>query len=54
MTSFANKLLTETGIENLKTALRAIATADGVIQPEEAKLLDLLEATLQSEPPAGE
>jgi Zn-dependent protease with chaperone function len=54
MTSFANKLLTDTGIENLKTALRAIATADGVIQPEEARLLELLDATLQSEPPAGE
>jgi photosynthetic reaction center H subunit len=35
-------------------ALRAIATADGVIQPEEARLLELLDATLQSEPPAGE
>ena len=53
MTSFANKLLTETGIENLKTALRAIAQADGVVQADEAKLLDLLDATLQSEPPAA-
>ncbi|MFN3910804.1 M48 family metalloprotease [Hyphomonas sp.] len=51
MTSFANKLLTETGIQNLKTALRAIATADGSVTPEEARLLDLLDTTLQPEPP---
>lgn len=50
MTSFANKLLTQTGIENLKTALRAIATADGSVTPEEARLLDLLDAALQSDP----
>ncbi|MBU3920843.1 MAG: TerB family tellurite resistance protein, partial [Alphaproteobacteria bacterium] len=51
MISFANKLLTDTGIDNLKTTLRAIARADGVIQPEEARLLDVLDASLQSEPP---
>lgn len=51
MVSFANKLLTETGIENLKTVLRRIAGADGVVQDAEARLLALLEATLQSEPP---
>lgn len=51
MVSFANKLLTETGIENLKTVLRRIAAADGVVQDAEARLLDLLDATLQSEPP---
>jgi len=54
MVSFANKLLTETGIENLKTVLRRIAAADGVVQESEARLLDLLEASLQSEPPAAE
>ncbi|MEQ9507087.1 MAG: M48 family metalloprotease [Hyphomonas sp.] len=51
MVSFANKLLTDTGIENLKTVLRRIANADGVVQDAEARLLDLLDATLQSEPP---
>ncbi len=50
MVSFANKLLTETGIENLKTVLRRIAAADGVVQDAEARLLALLEASLQSEP----
>jgi Zn-dependent protease with chaperone function len=51
MVSFANKLLTETGIENLKTVMRRIAGADGVVQDAEARLLDLLDASLQSEPP---
>lgn len=51
MVSFANKLLSETGIENLKTVLRRIAQADGIVQQAEARLLDQLEATLQSEPP---
>lgn len=51
LVSFANKLLTETGIENLKTVLRRIAAADGVIQDEEQRLLDMLDATLQAEPP---
>jgi Zn-dependent protease with chaperone function/uncharacterized tellurite resistance protein B-like protein len=50
MVSFANKLLTETGIENLKTVLRKIASADGTIHETEQKLLDVLEATLVSEP----
>jgi Zn-dependent protease with chaperone function len=54
MISFANKLLTDTGIDNLKTTLRAIARADGVIQPEEARLLDILDASLQSEPPQAD
>lgn len=54
MVSFANKLLTDTGIENLKTVLRRIAAADGVVQEAETRLLDLLEASLQSEPPAAE
>lgn len=54
MVSFANKLLTETGIENLKTVLRRISEADGVVQDAEAKLLALLEATLQSEPPEAD
>ena len=51
MISFANKLLTETGIENLKTVLQRIANADGVVQDAEARLLALLEASLVSEPP---
>lgn len=51
MVSFANKLLTETGIENLKTVLRRIANADGVVQEAEARLLALLDVTLRSEPP---
>lgn len=51
MVSFANKLLTETGIENLKTVLHRIANADGVMDEAEEKLLALLEATLVSEPP---
>ena len=51
MVSFANKLLTETGIENLKTVMRRIAGADGVVQDAEARLLDLLDASLQAEPP---
>lgn len=51
MVSFANKLLTETGIENLKTVMRRIAGADGVIQDAEARLLEMLEASLVSEPP---
>lgn len=54
LVSFANKLLTDTGIENLKTALRRIATADGVVRDEEQRLLDMLETTLQSEPPNEE
>jgi hypothetical protein len=54
MVSFANKLLTDTGIENLKTVLRRIAAADGVVQEAEARLLDVLEASLQSEPPKAE
>jgi Zn-dependent protease with chaperone function len=54
MVSFANKLLTDTGIENLKTVLRRIAAADGVVQGAEARLLDVLEASLQSEPPQAE
>lgn len=54
MVSFANKLLTDTGIENLKSVLRRIAAADGVVQEAEARLLDVLEASLQSEPPAAE
>ena len=54
MVSFANKLLTDTGIENLKTVLRRIAAADGVVQEAEARLLDVLEASLQSEPPTAE
>jgi hypothetical protein len=54
MVSFANKLLTDTGIENLKTVLRRIAAADGVVQEAEARLLDALEASLQSEPPTAE
>jgi Zn-dependent protease with chaperone function len=51
MVSFANKLLTETGIENLKLVMRRIAGADGVVQDAEARLLDLLDASLQAEPP---
>lgn len=54
MVSFANKLLTETGIENLKTVLRRIAAADGILQDAEARLLDILDATLQPEPPEEE
>ena len=54
MVSFANKLLTDTGIENLMTVLRRIAAADGVVQGAEARLLDVLEASLQSEPPQAE
>ncbi len=54
MVSFANKLLTDTGIENLKTVLRRIAAADGIVQGAEARLLDVLEASLQSEPPQAE
>jgi hypothetical protein len=51
MIAFANKLLNETGIENLKTVLRHIAAADGRIDEREAALMALLEATLVSEPP---
>lgn len=54
MVSFANKLLTDTGIENLKTVLRRIAEADGTIEEAEARLLATLEASLQSEPPQEE
>jgi hypothetical protein len=54
MISFANKLLTETGIENLKTVLRRISAADGVVQETESRLLDRLEAGLKSEPPGDE
>jgi Zn-dependent protease with chaperone function len=54
MISFANKLLTDTGIENLKTVLRRISTADGVVQETESSLLDRLEASLKSEPPGDE
>lgn len=49
MVSFANKLLNETGIANLKAILRQIAEADGEIAEREAQLLDLLEASLQPE-----
>jgi len=51
MVSFANKLLTETGVENLKSVMRRIAGADGVVQDAETRLLDLLDASLQAEPP---
>lgn len=51
MISFANKLLTETGIDNLKKVLYQIANADGVVQDAEARLLALLDASLISEPP---
>lgn len=53
MISFANKLLTDTGVENLKTVLYRIASADGVVEEAEARLLAVLEASLQSEPPDG-
>lgn len=49
MISFANKLLNENGIANLKTVLRQIAEADGEIAEKEAQLLALLEANLQPE-----
>ncbi len=50
MVSFANKLLTETGVENLKLVMRKIAGADGVVKDAEARLLDTLDATLRPEP----
>jgi len=50
MISFANKLLTDTGVENLKAVLHRVASADGVVQESEAKLLAILETSLQSEP----
>ena len=54
MISFANKLLNENGIANLKTVLRQIAEADGEIAEKEAQLLALLEANLQPEDPPEE
>ncbi len=52
MVAFANKLLTQTGIDNLTATLRQIAAADGTLHPNEQALLDMLEATLQPEEPA--
>jgi Zn-dependent protease with chaperone function len=54
MISFANKLLNEHGIANLKTVLRQIAEADGEIAEKEAQLLALLEANLRPEDPPEE
>jgi Zn-dependent protease with chaperone function len=54
MVSFANKLLTETGIENLKSVLRAIAEADGQMHEKETALMAMLEGSLVSEPPSEE
>lgn len=51
MVAFANKLLNETGIGNLKSVLRQIAEADGQMDEREARLLEVLEATLQPEEP---
>lgn len=50
MVSFANKMLTETGAENLKLVMRKIAGADGVVKDAEARLLETLDATLRPEP----
>lgn len=51
MVAFANKLLTQTGVDNLKATLQQIAAADGTIHPDEQALLDVLEATLIPEDP---
>ncbi len=50
MISFAGRLLTETGISNLKTVLRTIASADGTLHPKEEVLLAEIEKDLVSTP----
>jgi Zn-dependent protease with chaperone function/uncharacterized tellurite resistance protein B-like protein len=46
MVDFAGRLLNETGIDNLKTILRAIAEADGRLDEKEAELLARIDADL--------
>lgn len=46
MIGFANQLLTPTGADNLKAALRAVAEADGTVDQAEADMLDHIEAQL--------
>ncbi len=44
--AFAAKMLTPTGVTNLKTVLRQIAEADGVMHPAEQDLLQQIDARL--------